>query len=75
MRRMWLGLMVAGLLVLLLALAAGAQQGGLAGLLQPLVVDVEQAVPVEVALAVPVGEGEVMTASAPPCMDGANEIQ
>lgn len=55
-------------LAILLALAGGAaiaQTGVLAGLTQPFVVSIEQQVPVEVTLALPMEDGAVITATAP----------
>ncbi len=55
-------------LAILLALAGGAaiaQTGVLAGLTQPFVVSIEQQVPVEVTLALPMEDGTVITATAP----------
>lgn len=65
MRRIWIGLSMAGLLVLLLAIAVGAQQVNSAGLAQPVVIDIEQAVLAEVMVAVPVDENEYMTVTTP----------
>jgi hypothetical protein len=57
--------LVTGLvLVVVMVLGVAAQDGTLAGLVQPLVVSIEQAVPVDVTLAVEV-DGEVITVTTP----------
>jgi hypothetical protein len=60
---------VAVLAAVVLALVFGAaalgQDGLLAGLVQPLVVNIEQQVPVDVTLAVPLDDGSVVTATTP----------
>jgi len=53
------------LLVVGTVMAATAQGDGLAGLVQPLVVDVVQLVPAEVMVAVPIGDGEFVTVTTP----------
>jgi hypothetical protein len=62
-------ILVLGLLGAMLAVASvGAaigQTGILAGLVQPFVVNIEQQVPVEVTLALPMEDGAVITATAP----------
>lgn len=58
-------LVLAGLLVLAAVGAAVGQAGVLAGLVQPFVVNIEQQVPVEVTLALPMDDGTVITATAP----------
>lgn len=65
MNRIWLSLSVAGLLALGLFVAAGAQMGEFVQLVRPVVVDVEQAVPVELVLALPVNDADVMTVTTP----------
>lgn len=76
MKRVWTGLALAGTLVLLLAVTVGAQQSDLlAGLVQPLIVDVEQAIPVDVQLAVPLEDGETMTVTTPITVTVALQIQ
>lgn len=52
-------------LVLVLAATALGQGGQLAGLVQPQVVNIEQLVPVDVTLAVPLDDGSVVTVTAP----------
>lgn len=58
-------LILACLLILAAVSAAIGQAGVLAGLVQPFVVDIEQQVPVEVTLALPMDDGAVITATAP----------
>jgi hypothetical protein len=60
-------LMLAAAIVIALLLAAGAlaQDGLLAGLVQPLVVNIEQQVPVDVTLSLPLDDGTIVTATAP----------
>lgn len=58
-------LILAGLLALAAVGAAVGQTGVLAGLVQPFVVNIEQQVPVEVTLALPMDDGTVITATAP----------
>lgn len=56
---------VAIALTIFLAGIAIAQSGALAGLVQPVIVTVEQLVPVEVTLALPQEDGSVITTTAP----------
>ncbi len=56
---------LAALLLVGVVVGAIAQDGVLAGLVQPLVVDIEQVVPAEVMVAVPVSEGEFVTVTTP----------
>lgn len=73
---------LAGLLAIALAGAGLAQTGSLAGLVQPLVINVDQQVPVQVTLALPLDDGTVVTATAPLtvaislqiAVDGANVV-
>lgn len=58
-------LILAGLLALAVVGVAVGQAGVLAGLVQPFVVNIEQQVPVEVTLALPMDDGTVITATAP----------
>lgn len=60
--------LVVGLVLVLVAVVvvtAVAQSGALAGLVQPVVVNIEQAVPVEITLAVPLESGDVVTVTTP----------
>lgn len=56
---------VATVLTVFLAGIAVAQSGALAGLAQPVVVSIEQLVPVDVTLALPQDDGSVITTTAP----------
>lgn len=62
--RNWTIVLAVGLALVLGATALG-QGGQLAGLVQPQVVSIEQLVPVDVTLAVPLDDGSVVTATAP----------
>jgi hypothetical protein len=55
----------AALTTLLLVSLAAAQTGAFAGLSQPLLVTVDQAVPADITLAIPQADGSVVTATAP----------
>ncbi len=65
MSRVLSGIGLAFALVVLLVVTAAAQSGALAGLVQPLVVNVEQAVPVDITLAIPLESGEIVTVTTP----------
>lgn len=60
-----LAAVVAAALTVFLAGIAVAQSGALAGLAQPVIVTVEQLVPVDVTLALPQDDGSVITTTAP----------
>ena len=53
------------MLVVIFGAVAFGQDGLLAGLVQPLVVNIEQQVPVDVTLSVPLKDGSVITTTAP----------
>jgi hypothetical protein len=64
--RKWIVVVAAlGLIVLAVVSIAVAQDGVLANLVQPTVVTIEQAVPVNITLALPQEDGSVITATAP----------
>lgn len=65
MNKRFLGALMVVALLLGLAGIAVAQTGGGVGLVRPLVVSIEQAVPVELTLAVAQGDGTVVTMTAP----------
>ncbi len=65
MKRTIIAAAVASLLTLGVALAAFAQSGALAGLLNPLVVKIQQAVPVELTVATAQEDGSVITSTVP----------
>lgn len=60
-----ISVVAAVVLALVLVATALGQSGQLAGLVQPQVVSIEQLVPVDVTLAVPLDDGSVVTATAP----------
>lgn len=62
-------------LVLLVGALAFAQGSPLAGLAQPIVINIEQAVPVDVTLALPQADGTVVTATAPITVGVALQIK
>ena len=65
MKKSYVVMIVAMLLFVGLFTVAIAQDSALAGLVQPLVIDVEQQVPTEVMVAVPVEDGEFVTVTTP----------
>ncbi len=63
--RLTAGIALAAALLIALALTAVAQSGPLAAFLQPFVVDIEQSIPVDLTLAADLGDGELVTFTAP----------
>lgn len=53
--------------LLLVGVVAGAiaQEGGMSGMIQPIVIDIDQVVPSEVTMAVDIGDGEFVTVTTP----------
>ncbi len=71
----FLALAAGAALVLAAGVSALAQDGLLAGLAQPVVVNIEQQVPVDVTLALPQADGAVVTATAPITVDIALQVK
>lgn len=65
MKKPYVAIMVVTLLLVGLFTAVAAQEDVLSGLVQPLVIDVEQQVPTDVVVAVPVDGGEFVTVTTP----------
>ncbi len=64
MKRMLLGITAATMLVFVATFGVMAQ-GGLPGLAQPIVINIDQAVPVDVTMALPLDDGTIVTTTAP----------
>lgn len=65
MRNSLLVVMLAVLLLVGVVTGAMAQEGGMNGMIQPIVIDIDQMVPSEVTMVVDIGDGEFVTVTTP----------
>jgi hypothetical protein len=74
MKRITLAVVVGALLLASLVMAVSAQQGDVLARVQPLLVTIQQQVPVSVTLSIPLDDGEVQTVTVPMALDLNLEI-